>query len=79
MDRNFKNNGSVGFVTDVALHPEGVDRNILSPLSIERLLVALHPEGVDRNCFGYRRNYNYRVALHPEGVDRNPVLVIIAM
>ena len=36
----------------VALHPEGVDRNTM----LMRLLnkppkVALHPEGVDRNSF----------------------------
>ena len=38
----------------VALHPEGVDRNIfvfvLSPICA---YVALHPEGVDRNVSGY--------------------------
>ena len=35
----------------VALHPEGVDRNLNSlPLCLDELQVALHPEGVDRNC-----------------------------
>ena len=35
---------------DVALHPEGVDRNS-TPIeySKEKKEVALHPEGVDRN------------------------------
>ena len=38
----------------VALHPEGVDRNYytLSPTPLKPR-VALHPEGVDRNFFGY--------------------------
>ena len=35
---------------DVALHPEGVDRNIaLSRRHLSAVSVALHPEGVDRN------------------------------
>ena len=34
----------------VALHPEGVDRNRLSPRISRRSRVALHPEGVDRNA-----------------------------
>ena len=34
---------------DVALHPEGVDRNFASGWSSCLGLVALHPEGVDRN------------------------------
>ena len=33
----------------VALHPEGVDRNINRWLAREQDKVALHPEGVDRN------------------------------
>ena len=33
----------------VALHPEGVDRNIRLALFGGRIFVALHPEGVDRN------------------------------
>ena len=36
-------------VANVALHPEGVDRNITSLAFVSILLVALHPEGVDRN------------------------------
>ena len=35
--------------TNVALHPEGVDRNISHELDPLFTLVALHPEGVDRN------------------------------
>ena len=35
---------------EVALHPEGVDRNCLICFwYINKLEVALHPEGVDRN------------------------------
>ena len=33
----------------VALHPEGVDRNVVLARELRLLLVALHPEGVDRN------------------------------
>ena len=33
----------------VALHPEGVDRNLKHLVKERRKLVALHPEGVDRN------------------------------
>ena len=36
----------------VALHPEGVDRNTNASYSALLSKVALHPEGVDRN----RRN-----------------------
>ena len=40
---------------EVALHPEGVDRNICCHFSSSVLpLVALHPEGVDRNCAASR-------------------------
>ena len=35
---------------EVALHPEGVDRNMSIPDGVDDELVALHPEGVDRNC-----------------------------
>ena len=58
--------------TSVALHPEGVDRNLHIANLIVAFPVALHPEGVDRNfrrcvaCAEARA-----VALHPEGVDRN--------
>ena len=34
---------------NVALHPEGVDRNVIGSFYLYTLLVALHPEGVDRN------------------------------
>ena len=33
----------------VALHPEGVDRNVIALLKNKPVAVALHPEGVDRN------------------------------
>ena len=56
----------------VALHPEGVDRNLLKvTISIRYTLVALHPEGVDRNSTFNKPVYHKSVALHPEGVDRN--------
>ena len=35
--------------TQVALHPEGVDRNACDRRSSLERRVALHPEGVDRN------------------------------
>ena len=35
--------------TNVALHPEGVDRNSNFFIFQDFLIVALHPEGVDRN------------------------------
>ena len=34
----------------VALHPEGVDRNLMQIRRKEIIIVALHPEGVDRNA-----------------------------
>ena len=45
----------------VALHPEGVDRN-LSGLELALFLpVALHPEGVDRNiCMALSRYWSRR-------------------
>ena len=56
----------------VALHPEGVDRNILAGVLIRYYRVALHPEGVDRNVdLRIRDRLRDPVALHPEGVDRN--------
>ena len=40
----------------VALHPEGVDRNQASGgKSVIEYTVALHPEGVDRNLDTYER------------------------
>ena len=72
MDRN---NGLEikGIENDVALHPEGVDRNISgAAIGSRRSKVALHPEGVDRNRFGHIEGAGkVFVALHPEGVDRN--------
>ena len=44
-----KNNPKRG---DVALHPEGVDRNKAELSVVPFLRVALHPEGVDRNFVG---------------------------
>ena len=35
--------------TGVALHPEGVDRNLIDTNANMTCFVALHPEGVDRN------------------------------
>ena len=56
----------------VALHPEGVDRNIDQMKARGYGVVALHPEGVDRNDYGKpRMDREADVALHPEGVDRN--------
>ena len=60
------------FGEDVALHPEGVDRNAKKRIEAEFLTVALHPEGVDRNLgFHTYLTESGAVALHPEGVDRN--------
>ena len=56
---------------EVALHPEGVDRNTNAKYNIIRKRVALHPEGVDRNTSYISLNPLFPVALHPEGVDRN--------
>ena len=57
----------------VALHTEGVDRNLDDWTDPEHpATVALHTEGVDRNPDvqrAYLRSLN--VALHTEGVDRN--------
>ena len=36
----------------VALHPEGVDRNLAANPVVLAIAVALHPEGVDRNRRG---------------------------
>ena len=56
----------------VALHPEGVDRNLLPCLNTCLVFeVALHPEGVDRNIYADTDSLHLDVALHPEGVDRN--------
>ena len=56
----------------VALHPEGVDRNISGAAVGFQKSVALHPEGVDRNQKSKTAaQVQTAVALHPEGVDRN--------
>ena len=56
----------------VALHPEGVDRNLGAFAMQEAPMeVALHPEGVDRNTICATIPLPSCVALHPEGVDRN--------
>ena len=62
-------------MNEVALHPEGVDRNFCcNRFVFHPLFVALHPEGVDRNI---QKSHSFaslcHVALHPEGVDRNPM------
>ena len=56
---------------NVALHPEGVDRNLDIVGTFDESDVALHPEGVDRNRTALFLFGHWRVALHPEGVDRN--------
>ena len=43
-----KNNSFIS-LKNVALHPEGVDRNQYSQWVCTPVTVALHPEGVDRN------------------------------
>ena len=59
-------------ISQVALHPEGVDRNSSAALRLFRgFFVALHPEGVDRNTVKVHCGCKAEVALHPEGVDRN--------
>ena len=61
---------------EVALHPEGVDRNANIPyLAKGGILVALHPEGVDRNEQCKVLVLRKLVALHPEGVDRNSSVI----
>ena len=66
-------NARARFLT-VALHPEGVDRNLdIVGTFDEADGVALHPEGVDRNIKSRSLDaLRIAVALHPEGVDRNP-------
>ena len=57
---------------NVALHPEGVDRNRPALFFLcSSATVALHPEGVDRNIYELNYKKGASVALHPEGVDRN--------
>ena len=44
------NNAPIANINEVALHPEGVDRNVIALLKNKAVTtVALHPEGVDRN------------------------------
>ncbi len=63
---------SIILPSSVALHLEGVDRNLDFGETVEEVfVVALHPEGVDRNLSGKKAIANTCVALHPEGVDRN--------
>ena len=72
MDRNRVGEKTTIETLNVALHPEGVDRNSSYAASRASINVALHPEGVDRNL---KQIINVKavpaVALHPEGVDRN--------
>ena len=49
MDRNTATTKKEAEYMAVALHPEGVDRNSVSPFANAIAFVALHPEGVDRN------------------------------
>ena len=70
MDRNFVLTPNIK-PKQVALHPEGVDRNIQANARWVTDKVALHPEGVDRNHVARLADRLYHVALHPEGVDRN--------
>ena len=50
MDRNNAWRYLYKKIREVALHPEGVDRNICKDFNLFQLrAVALHPEGVDRN------------------------------
>ena len=62
----------------VALHPEGVDRNIALSRRHLSAVVALHPEGVDRNHVLNSLFVFEVVALHPEGVDRNLYILAIS-
>ena len=58
----------VGSGVEVALHPEGVDRN--TPMigkEVEVYAVALHPEGVDRNDNYTVKLYNNRGRPPPGG------------
>ena len=72
MDRNKRGTILEQFTIQVALHPEGVDRNALQ--MIGTLATGMSPstrrawieiEGVYQSAAGHP------VALHPEGVDRN--------
>ena len=65
MDRNFEGDGATE-VEEVALHPEGVDRNTNRLQIVNTLLVALHPEGVDRNVVFVAQLLN-RVGRPPPG------------
>ena len=58
-------------VRTVALHTEGVDRNLIYRGDIFVRGVALHTEGVDRNIMRHLLKRQILVALHTEGVDRN--------
>ena len=69
----------MGTSFNVALHPEGVDRNLNIAHGLEYDLVALHPEGVDRNLGCRPVAKAGEVALHPEGVDRNREISVAAV
>ena len=71
MDRNHVLYSFSNAVFHVALHPEGVDRNLSALVNRIGKVVALHPEGVDRNMYKFFIVSRLLVALHPEGVDRN--------
>ena len=56
MDRNANSIDVLAKIDLVALHPEGVDRNIIDKLNIANNVdVALHPEGVDRNAYSEKK------------------------
>ena len=62
----------------VALHPEGVDRNIhMLDVVHGRRLVALHPEGVDRNLIhDYFFAKSLDVAFHLKGAGRTQIVTL---
>lgn len=61
----------------VALHPEGVDRNISQKMSEKIRFVALHPEGVDRNLIhDYFFAKSLDVAFHLKGAGRTQIVTL---
>ena len=61
----------------VALHPEGVDRNISQKMSEKICFVALHPEGVDRNLIhDYFFAKSLDVAFHLKGAGRTQIVTL---
>ena len=61
----------------VALHPEGVDRNLFALGSLRILRVALPPEGVDRNTEDvFKGHIQITVALHLKGAGRTQIVTL---